>query len=130
MTDDQDRLIRQLARDEGLTRGLGDVDARQLVEWMVSWAEVLLPGSRSPDESRNVVARLIRRGRAIARFVLLWPTQRSAALQLAATERFAWPLPMQLPATEMMDHILNWEQSYSPQKLGQYHEPLAHDHSL
>ena len=59
-----------------------------------------------------VVEGLCRRGRAIARFVYLWCYQNApgAAGQLAAVERFAWPLPTrQADPCELMQHILRWE---------------------
>ena len=65
-----------------------------VVEWLVEEAESL--GGASPDEAALAeVLRLRRRGRAVARFVRLWSLEgdRGAASQLAASERFAWPLP-------------------------------------
>ena len=55
---------------------------------------------------------LYRRARAIGRFVGLWCHARltGAASQLAAAERFTWPLPG--PAAdpcELMHAILRWE---------------------
>src|SRR5687768_9375343 len=87
-------LLRCILDDEALTRDLGDAEARVLVEWLVDRAERLaVAGGEAGLE--QAVARLSRRGRAIARFVQFWsrPSGRKAALQLAAAERFAWPLP-------------------------------------
>jgi len=109
-----DPLILSLVRDESLTRDLGDVEARMLVEWAVDWGELLTEAARSEAEAKQLVQRLLRRSKAIARFVSLWfqPTGRKSALQLAAVERFEWPLPDgdadQTPA-DLMEHILNWE---------------------
>lgn len=111
-----DALIRDIARNEALTRGLGDVEARMLVEWVVDWAELLTEAARSEQDANALVQRLSRRGRAIGRFVQLWcnPRQRAAATQLAATERFTWPLPddRDLTAPDLMEHILNWESQH------------------
>jgi hypothetical protein len=48
--------------------------------------------------------------------VSLWsePRSRGAAIQLAAVERFGWPLPTdpwQDPA-DLMQHILDWESEH------------------
>lgn len=116
MADRHDALIRGIARDESLTRGLGDVEARMLVEWVVDWAELLSDAARTEDDASRLVQRLTRRGKAISRFVQLWclPKQRSAATQLAATERFTWPLPSstRIVASDLMEHILNWESQH------------------
>jgi hypothetical protein len=114
-------LLRPILDDESLTRGLGDAEARALVEWLVQRAEechARAGAGAVPD----VVARLCRRARAIARFVWLWCHREAfaAATQLAATERFGWPLPAApADAYELMTEILFWEQQgddapYSP----------------
>ncbi len=103
-------LLSPILLDESLTRGLGDVEARVLVEWLVERSEEI---HRYGD--REVPARireLCRRARAIARFVYLWCYQmdHGAACQLAATERFAWPFP--LPDADPCDVMLDalaWE---------------------
>jgi len=110
-----DMLLRRLAGDDSLTRGLGDVEARMLVEWIVNWGELLLSSAKNSAEAESLALRLARRGRAIARFVLLWkePRCRAAAIQLVATEQFAWPLPASesITSLELMEQILNWEQA-------------------
>jgi hypothetical protein len=96
--------------DEGLTRGLGDEEARVLVEWLVERAERL--ARAAPADASDRVRRLCRRGRAIARFVALWGDRRSrgGAVQLAAVERFTWPLPSAaVDPGELMEHIVSWE---------------------
>jgi len=103
-------LLSRILRNESMTRGLGDPEARVLVEWLVDRAEALADGLVGPVEPR--LETLCRRGRAIARFVLLWCyyQQRGAALQLAAAERFAWPFPeAAVDPCELMQAILGWE---------------------
>lgn len=112
-----DPLIRGLARDESLTRGLGDEEARMLVEWTVDWAELLTGAARNLDDATVLVSRLARRARAIGRFVWLWDSVqgRRAALQLAATERFHWPLPTRaMNPGDLMQQILAWENQHHP----------------
>jgi len=104
-------LLRPILHNDNLTRGLGDAEARVLVEWLVQRAEerhAQAGLSAVPDE----VARLCRRARAIARFVGLWCYERAygPACQLAATERFNWPLPSApTDPYELMTEILYWE---------------------
>ena len=108
-------LIRHVLRDDALTRGLGDIEARMLVEWVTDWTELLAEASRTEEDAWSCVRRLCRRGRAISRFVQLWnePHGRGAAGQLAAAERFHWPLPPSgLDTADLMQHILNWENSH------------------
>ena len=115
MTVDCGPIIRAVVRDESLTRGLGDEEARMLVEWVVDWAELLAEAARSDEDARNLVGRLCRRGRAIGRFVRLWcePNGRGAAQQLAAAERFAWPLPSRpTEPPDLMHEILTWENQH------------------
>ena len=52
------------------------------------------------------------RARAVSRFVTLWCYHQAwgAAGQLAAVERFAWPLPVAAEdPCELMQTILDWE---------------------
>jgi hypothetical protein len=47
--------------------------------------------------------------------VQLWtnPDSRGAAGQLAAAERFSWPLPTQsVDPADLMHHILTWENQH------------------
>ena len=104
-------LLNLILSDERLTRGLGDAEARVLVEWLVEQAEEL-SASASIEEADRAVAGLCRRARAIARFVRLWCFERArgAAGQLAAAERFAWPLPaVAVDACELMESIVACE---------------------
>jgi len=110
-----DPLIRSMVRDDSLTRGLGDVEARMLVDWLVDWAELLGDGARNDPDAEVLVARLCRRGKAISRFVQLWaePRTRGGAMQLAAVERFTWPLPEQgVDSADLMHAILAWENAH------------------
>jgi len=105
-----DALLHLILSDEALTRGLGDAEARVLIEWLVEQAEELAR-SASPGATERV-RRLCRRGRGIARFVNLWcGGDRAGAYQLAAAERFVWPLPVTaVDACELMQHIVAREQ--------------------
>jgi hypothetical protein len=100
---------RSIVSDEALTRGLGDPEARLLVEWLVDHTEDLTQRLAEHPSSCLAVDRLYRRARAISRFVYLWCYTRSRgpATQLAATERFSWPLPQdQADPCEVMHEIL------------------------
>ena len=90
-----DPLIRGLVRDDAITRGLDDEEARMLIDWLVDWAELLGETAKTDAEAGQLLERLSRRAKAIAKFVALWTVRRSraAAIQLAATEQFHWPLP-------------------------------------
>jgi len=104
--------LSDILRDEGLTRGLGDPEARVLVEWLVDQGD-RVAGLGGPQAGADV-RRLCRRGRAIACFVRLWCYEsRKSAIQLAAAERFAWPLPTRsADPCELMQGILAWETDY------------------
>lgn len=104
--------LSQILDDDALTRGLADPEARALVEWLVERAERLGAASADEAEVRQGIRRLCGRGRLISRFVLLWchRAARGAAVQLAATERFGWPLPTRaMDPCELMQSILAWE---------------------
>lgn len=106
-------LLSPILDDEALTRGLGDPEARVLVEWLVDQAE-LIAGSADEEPARRTIGCLCRRARAIGRFVALWGQVggRGAATQLAATERFTWPLPVgDCDPCELMLMVLRWEGS-------------------
>ena len=105
-------LLSPILHDERLTRGLGDAEARILVEWLVERTEADHDRLGEVEPTRTAVDRLHARARSIGRFVALWCHQRqyAAATQLAATERFPWPLPAG-PADpcDLMTDILDWE---------------------
>jgi hypothetical protein len=109
-------VLSQILDNDALTRGLGDAEARILVEWLVDQAEDATQAAPSEQAAQRQVEHLCRRGRAIGRFVSLWCHLHSqgAAGQLAVAEGFTWPLPT--PAAdpcEVMEAILNWEATHS-----------------
>ena len=105
-------LLIRVLDDEAITRGLGDAEARVLVEWLVERTERLEDDNGDLDIEVEV-QRLCRRARAASRFVHLWCHRRAcgAALQLAAVERFGWPLPEEIDvdAYDLMRVIVEWE---------------------
>lgn len=104
-------LLSRIVRDDAMTRGLADPEARLLVEWLVERAEAWADLAAHVVEGR--IQALCRRGRAICRFVTLWcyQQQHAAALQLAASERFTWPFPeAETDPCELMQAILTWEE--------------------
>ncbi len=106
-----DPLLSLILDDERLTRGLGDAEARILVEWLVEQAENLARAG-PPRAAEEEVRRLCRRGRAFARFVALWclDRRRGGAGPRAAAARVAGAQP-DGPAEpcELMHAILRWE---------------------
>ncbi len=80
-------MLRTVLDDSNLTRGLGDAEARYLVEWLVNRVD------RIPNWAE--FQKLHHLARVVGRFVALWsvPKSRGSAHQLAATERMLWPLP-------------------------------------
>jgi hypothetical protein len=101
-------LLTPILDNDALTRGLGDAEARMLVEWLVETAERC-----DAAAAEREVGRLCRWARGISRFIHLWCYREShgAAIQLAAAERFAWPLPATwVEPCELMEQILMWEQ--------------------
>lgn len=110
-----DPILRRLAGDDSITRGLGDVEGRMLIEWVVNWAELLAGAAPSATEAETLSNRLCRRAKAINHFVRLWqnPSTRGGAGQLAATERFRWPLPGEHDSSaDLMEAILSWENRF------------------
>ncbi len=110
-------LLSRILDNDSLTRGLGDPEARMLVEWLVEQAEDVAGRAPSEQLASREVDGLCRRARAIGRFVELWGEKKSrgAAGQLAVAEGFTWPLPP--PAAdpcEIMQSILAWEARHLP----------------
>ncbi len=105
-------LLHPILVNEALTRGLADPEARLLVEWLVDQVELLSSQEPSQFVLNAQVHQLCHRARSVSRFVQLWChlNARGAACQLAATERFAWPLPTEaVDPYELMRDILDWE---------------------
>lgn len=110
-------LLTPILDNERVTRGLDDAEARLLIEWLVARAERM--SAAEEQRARIEVERLCLYARAIARFVSLWCHERSqgAALQLAATVRFAWPLPVgNIDACDLLSDILAWEDTPDEQR--------------
>ncbi len=110
-------FLQGILNDEALTRGLGDPEARILVEWLVEQVESLAKTRENREEVAEETRRLCRRGRIISRFVLLWchENNRGAAVQLAGVERFVWPLPTGgIDPCELMQGILREEGANKP----------------
>lgn len=106
-------LLTPILDDDRLTRGLGDAEACLLVEWLVEQAEARHAVGLDAEALRGEIARLCRYARAVARFVILWCDRHAhgAACQLAASERFAWPLPCDVvDAYDLLADILAWEE--------------------
>lgn len=104
-------LLHRIVSDERLTRGLGDAEARVLVEWLVEQTEQLLQTDQR-ESLEKAADWLCFRGRALAHFVRLWCLEKSrgSAGQLAAAERFVWPLPpTDIDPCELMQSIVAWE---------------------
>lgn len=109
------RLLGRILGNDALTRGLGDPEARMLVEWLVGHAEWLAAHATTAEAADAALQRLCARARGISRFVSLWchAEARGAAGQLAAAERFYWPLPCgRLDPCDLMGDILHWEMEY------------------
>jgi hypothetical protein len=104
-------LVRHILRDEAVTRGLGDIEARMIVEWLAERAEQIAGSAPSEEIAWAALRRICRRARAISCFVRLWadPDSHGAAIQLAAAEKMFWPLPTgEVDLGELMADILGW----------------------
>jgi hypothetical protein len=113
-------LYSPILDDELLTRGLQDAEARAMIDWLVERLEDNHARLLSWESCTGEVGRLCRRARSISRFVNLWCYQQlhGAACQLAATERFDWPLPGTADDPyDVMCAILDWETSREQQRL-------------
>ena len=102
--------MRHILRDEAVTRGLGDVEARMIVEWLADRDEKAAVTAPTEAAGWAVVRAACRRARVIATFVRLWAAdQHGAAIQLAGAERLHWPLPAgESDPGELMEGILSW----------------------
>src|SRR5438034_1190655 len=65
-------LLSPILEDDSLTRGLGDAEARVLVEWLVERMEAVHTRSGCEKHTRAEVSFWCRRARALGRFVSLW----------------------------------------------------------
>ena len=104
-------LVRHTLRDESVTRGLGDMEARMLVEWLADRAERIAETCANEPAAWAEVRSRCRQARVIGSFVRLWssPESRGSAMQLASAERVPWPLPAgDLEPSELMGEILTW----------------------
>lgn len=104
-------LVRHVLRDEAVTRGLGDIEARMIVEWLADRAEQIAISAANEQWAWIELKRICRRARTIASFVRLWSVRssRGAALQLVGAERLHWPLPSgDIDPGELMESILAW----------------------
>jgi hypothetical protein len=104
-------ILHPILDNEALTRGLGDMEARMLVEWLVDEADRRAADQdEGEDEGGREVEHLCRWARAVSRFVYLWchAGEFGAAYQLAATEQFGWPWPTaDVEPCELMEVILS-----------------------
>lgn len=106
------QLINRVLCDEGLTRGLGDAEAKILVEWLVEWFELLTESRLAAETFTPIWQQLCYRCRVFARLVALWCHQSgwAGALQLAACERLEFAPPRSLTdPCELMQQLLDTE---------------------
>ncbi|WP_020471034.1 hypothetical protein [Zavarzinella formosa] len=104
------QMVRHVLRDEAVTRGLGDIEARMIVEWLAEKAEQLAE-SKPETEAWDELLRACRRARIISRFVQLWgvAASRGSAVQLVTAERMNWPLPVgDMDPGLLTEQILAW----------------------
>ncbi|HMO34711.1 MAG TPA: hypothetical protein PKA06_01585 [Gemmatales bacterium] len=84
-----------MLRDERITHGLADPEARVLVEWLVTKAEAI-PETELAEEDQECAWQLCyRRAKVLRQFVSLWcyRGRPEAAIQLAASEGMSEYLP-------------------------------------
>ena len=103
-------LVRHILGDEAVTRGLGDVEARMIVEWLADRAEQAAVAAPTEAAAWAMVRAACRRARVIATFVRLWAAgEHGSAVQLVGAERLQWPLPAgDVDPGELMEGILAW----------------------
>jgi len=104
------QMVRHVLRDEAVTRGLGDIEARMIVEWLANRAEQIAE-TRPEAEAWMELTRTTRRAKIVSRFVQLWSEShsRGAAVQLASSERMDWPLPSgDIDSGILTEKILAW----------------------
>ncbi len=88
--------IHQVMRDERITYGLADPEARMLVEWLVAKAEAIPETELEPADQDYAWQLCYRRAKVLRQFVALWcyRGRPDAASQLAASEGMAEYLPI------------------------------------
>ncbi len=104
-------LVRHILREESVTRGLGDVEARMIVDWLADRAERIADEAPTEAAAWAILRATCRKARAISCFIRLWfePDSRGAAIQMAAAERAPWPFPSSdMDPGEAMGEILAW----------------------
>jgi hypothetical protein len=105
-------LIDRVLDDEAITAGLEDPEARLLVEWLVEQTEHIARSAASPQQAKERVERLCHYARALRQFLVLWCYDKNpgSAAQLAATQKFAWPLPSaeEENALSILQQVLLW----------------------
>ena len=90
-----DACIDQVLRDERLTYGLADPEARLLVEWLVERAEWIPRTGLGDNDQELAWSICYRRAKVLRQVVSLWcyRGRPDAATQLAASEGMAEYLP-------------------------------------
>lgn len=90
-----ENCIHQVMRDDRITYGLADPEARVLIEWLVSKAETIPDTNLEPEDQVYAWELCYRRAKVLRQFVSLWcyRGRPEAAIQLAASEGMADYLP-------------------------------------
>lgn len=90
-----EQYIHQVMRDDRITHGLADPEARVLIEWLVNKAEVIPDTELEPQDQVYAWELCYRRAKVLRQFVSLWcyRGRPEAAIQLAASEGMADYLP-------------------------------------
>lgn len=100
-------------RDERITYGLADPEARMLVEWLVAKAEAIPETELEPEDQVYAWELCYRRAKVLRQIVALWcyRGRPDAASQLAASEGMAEYLPASSveDATEVMQSMMRQE---------------------
>lgn len=113
-------MVRRILNDESLTRGLGDIEARMIVDWLTDRAEIIADEIDQESEAWQELESWCRKSRTITRFVTLWarPSTRGSAIQLAGSEKSQWPLPTgPMDLGELMENLLAWEDRQDEMRL-------------
>ncbi len=105
-------LIDRVLDDEAITAGLEDPEGRLLVEWLVEQTECIARNAASLQQAKERVERLCHYARALRQFLILWCYDKNpgSAAQLAATQKFAWPLPSagEENALSILQQVVLW----------------------